>query len=417
MPEDPGRMTTGHEQYEELCALAAGGLLEPAELVEFHGHLKNCGSCRSDYKEFFRLVTAELPQGQGTFSLKLGEMKAKPLPDALQRFLRRVRAEGVVLSPQVDTAASSDGWTFRPVTLLGPVAALVLVAVSLTAYHFRGLSVAAQASDSATPQVAELKRQNAALTSSLSESTRSLAAQQREIQNLRAQLADAAATAENLRRNNEMAQGEAVRSSSQSAQLLDESRNQEKLLADAKAEAARSSQLRIDTEAALVEQQTRITELSNKLRIANATLEMERQLAATGKDVRELMASRDLHVIDVRDTDANGKPSDAFGRVFLTEGKSLTFYAFDLNAERAENAKRKFQVWAAVAESGKNSSRSLGFLHTDAKAPGRWVLKVDNPDLMKQISAVFVTSEPAIGVKEPTTQKMLYAYLGEPNHP
>ena len=329
MPEDPGRMTTGHEQYEELCALAAGGLLEPAELVEFHGHLKNCGSCRSDYKEFFRLVTAELPQGQGTFSLKLGEMKAKPLPDALQRFLRRVRAEGVVLSPQVDTAASSDGWTFRPVTLLGPVAALVLVAVSLTAYHFRGLSVAAQASDSATPQVAELKRQNAALTSSLSESTRSLAAQQREIQNLRAQLADAAATAENLRRNNEMAQGEAVRSSSQSAQLLDESRNQEKLLADAKAEAARSSQLRIDTEAALVEQQTRITELSNKLRIANATLEMERQLAATGKDVRELMASRDLHVIDVRDTDANGKPSDAFGRVFLTEGKSLTFYAFD----------------------------------------------------------------------------------------
>ncbi len=415
MPEDPGTVITGHERYQELCALAAGGLLEPAELVEFQNHIKNCDSCRLDYEEFSRLVTAQLPQAQGTVSLKLGEMKAKPLPDARQRFLRRVRAEGVVLSPQVDTAASLETWTFRPVTLLGPVAALILVAVSFTAYHFRGLPGAAQASDSATPQVAELRRQNAALTSSLSESTQSLTAQQREIQNLRAQLADAAAAAENLRRNNEMAQGEAVRSSSQSAQLLDEYRNQERLLADAQAEAARSSQLRIDSEAALVEQQTRITELSNKLRIANATLEMERQLAATGKDVRELMASRDLHVIDVRDTDANGKPSDAFGRVFLTEDKSLTFYAFDLNAERAESAKRKFQVWAA--ESGKNSSRSLGFLHTDAKAPGRWVLKVDNPDLVKQISAVFVTSEPAIGVKEPTSQKMLYAYLGEPNHP
>jgi hypothetical protein len=77
--------------------------------------------------------------------------------------------------------------------------------------------------------------------------------------------------------------------------------------------------------------------------------------------------------------------------------------------------KGSFQVWAV--DSGKNSSHSLGFLRTDAKAPGRWVLRVDNPDLVKQISAVFVTSEPAAGVKEPITQKMLYAYLGEANHP
>jgi hypothetical protein len=60
-------------------------------------------------------------------------------------------------------------------------------------------------------------------------------------------------------------------------------------------------------------------------------------------------------------------------------------------------------------DSGKNSSHSLGLLRTDAKAPGRWVLKVDNPDLVKQISVLFVTSEPAGGVKKPTTQKMLYA--------
>jgi hypothetical protein len=171
--------------------------------------------------------------------------------------------------------------------------------------------------------------------------------------------------------------------------------------------------LHANDEADLVEQQTRITELTNKLRVANATLDMERQLVAAGKDIPELMAARQLHVIDVRDTDPNGKPADAFGRVFLTESKSLTFYAFDLN--RAQGMKGSFQVWAV--DSGKNSSHSLGFLRTDAKAPGRWVLRVDNPDLVKQISAVFVTSEPAAGVKEPITQKMLYAYLGEANHP
>jgi hypothetical protein len=166
----------------------------------------------------------------------------------------------------------------------------------------------------------------------------------------------------------------------------------------------------------MVEQQTRITELTNKLRIASATLEQERQLAAAGNDVRELMASRQLHVIDVRDTDPNGNLNPAFGRVFLIEGKSLTFYAFDLNEDRVANAKRSFQVWV-VSEAERNSARRLGLLHVDAKAQGRWVLKVENPDLVKAISSVFVTVEPAADGKQPSGQKMLYAYLGDANHP
>jgi len=198
--------------------------------------------------------------------------------------------------------------------------------------------------------------------------------------------------------------------------LLDEARDQEKLLADAKDEAARINQLRVNDEASLAEQQARITELSYKLRIASATLDQERQLAAAGKDVRELMASRQLHVIDIRETDPNGNPNEAFGRVFVTEGKALTFYAFDLNQDSVVQAKRSFEVWAAP-ETGKNASRSLGFLHQDAKAQGRWVLRVENPDLVKEISSVFVTIEPAAGGKQPSGQKLLYAYLGAANHP
>jgi hypothetical protein len=123
-----------------------------------------------------------------------------------------------------------------------------------------------------------------------------------------------------------------------------------------------------------------------------------------------------LHVIDVRDTDPNGQPGKAFGRVFLTEGKSLTFYAFDLNEDQPANTKRIFQVWA-VLDASKNSASSLGFLKVDAKAPGRRVLRVDNPELVKAINSVFVTVEPAAGGKQPSGQKLLYAYLGRPNHP
>jgi hypothetical protein len=198
--------------------------------------------------------------------------------------------------------------------------------------------------------------------------------------------------------------------------LLGESRNNEKLLADAKDEAARANQFRNNDIASLVDQQARITELSDKLRVASATLDMERQLTAAGKDVRELLAARQLHVIDVRDTDPNGNPGKAFGRVILTEGKSLTFYAFDLNENKGGDAKRSFQVWAA-ADAGNNSAHSLGFLHVDAKAQGRWVLKVDDPELVKKLNSVYVTSEPANGSKQASGQKMLYAYLGNANHP
>jgi hypothetical protein len=165
-----------------------------------------------------------------------------------------------------------------------------------------------------------------------------------------------------------------------------------------------------------VQQEIRIAELSRKLRIASATLDMERQLAAAGQDVRDLMVARQLHVVDVHDTGSNGKPSKSFGRVFLTEGKSLTFYAFDLNDDQVLNDKRSFQVWA-VPEADKNSARSLGFLRADSKAQGRWVLKVEDPELVKEISSAFVTVEPGVGGRHPSGQKMLYAYLGVANHP
>jgi hypothetical protein len=294
----------------------------------------------------------------------------------------------------------------------GAMAATALIVVIVAATFYRTYRhPGSQDTVEARQQVDRLKRENAALTASLSRSNESLLAGQRDLQNLRAQLGNAVKTAESLRRDTEQARGDAERSSSRNAQLLDESRDQEKLLAQARDEAARVSQLRLNDDASLVEQQARITELSNKLRIASATLDMERQLAATGQDVRELMVARQLHVVDVHDTDANGRPSKAFGRVFLTEGKSFAFYAFDLNEGKSPSDKRTFQVWA-VPEGNKNSSRSLGFLRADGKAPGRWVLNVNNPELVKEINSVYVTTGNVSAGKQRSGQKMLFAFLG-----
>jgi hypothetical protein len=339
-------------------------------------------------------------------------MKAPPDNGMRSRFLYRARLEGIKFSPSVEGSTRSSG---RRVGFFVAAAAALATAVIATFYGtYR--HPASQELVQVQQQVDRLKQENSALNASLSQLNQSFAAGQGEIQNLRAQLGNAATTAESLRRSTEQARGEAERSSSRNVQLLDEARNQEQLLAQARDEAARISQLRSKDDASLVQQEIRIAELSRKLRIASATLDMERQLAAAGQDVRDLMVARQLHVVDVHDTDSNGKPSKSFGRVFLTEGKSLTFYAFDLNDDQVLNAKRSFQVWA-VPQANRNSARSLGFLRADSKAQGRWVLKVDNPELVKQISSAFVTAELGLDSKHPDGQKMLYAYLGAPNHP
>jgi hypothetical protein len=400
-----------HSHYEELAALLAGGFLSDAERIEFCEHIKVCLYCLKAEEEFSELVHSGLPLTVSPLQEFVDKTKTRPDNGMRARFFHRVRREGIVFSPGVEGSAL---YPRRRVSIFIAAGTAVATAIAVVAF-FVSYWRPARGSTQAQQQVEQLKRENAALTASLSRLNDSLAAGQHEIQSLRGQLENTASTAENLRRNTEQARGEAARSSSQNAQLLDESRNQEKLLADAKDEAARVNQLRLNDEASLVEEEVRIAELSDKLRIASATLDMERQLAAAGKDVRELMAARELHVIDVRDTDPNGI-SKAFGRVFLTEGKSLIFYAFDLNEDGVRNTKRSFQVWA-MPEAGKNAARSLGFLNVDAKATGRWVLKVENPGLIKAINSVFVTVEPAAGGKQPSGQKMLYAYLGTANHP
>jgi hypothetical protein len=407
---------TEHERYEALCALAAGGFLEDAEFGDFQAHLQECSECRSNYQELSTLVTRELPQARGNFQHNLAALRVKPLPYSRQRFLRRARSEGVVFSGEVETPAQLIPWYFRPVISVAAVVALAAVAVSLSVYHYRVTPDSARARDAGiTQQIADLKQENSALTASLSQLTESLAARQHEVQTLRAQLGNTT-NAGNLQGSKGQVSGNSEQSTSQNVQLLDEFQNQNRLLEEARGEVARINELRANDAAFLGAQQVRIAELSDRLRVASATLDMERQLAAAGKDVRELMAARQLHVIDVRDTDPNGNPSKAFGRVFLTDGKSLTFYAFDLNEDRPENATRSFQVWAVPKES-KNSARSLGFLNVDAKAQGRWALDVENPEIVKDINSVYVTVEPATGGKQPSGQKMLYAYLGEPNHP
>jgi uncharacterized coiled-coil protein SlyX len=169
-------------------------------------------------------------------------------------------------------------------------------------------------------------------------------------------------------------------------------------------------------DAALVEQQFKITELTAHIKENDILAERERELNAVTRDVRNLMGARNLHILDVSDVDGSGRSSKTFGRVFFVEEKSLIFYAFDLG-DRGNPSKVSFQAWAQV-EGRQNKAKNLGVFYVDDRAQKRWVLKVSDPEKLRAVNSVFVTIEPLGGADRPTGKKLLYAYVGsQANHP
>jgi hypothetical protein len=88
------------------------------------------------------------------------------------------------------------------------------------------------------------------------------------------------------------------------------------------------------------------------------------------------------------------------------------FFAFDLNDPKVISAKTRFQVWGEQ-RGKKGSARSLGVLSVDDKTQNRWALKVENSGLLSDVNSVYVTVSSPGGK---SGERMLYAFLGEPNH-
>ena len=414
-------MISDHPYYEELAALAAGGHLSEEELTDLQRHSETCAECRNAGEEFRDLVHFCLPLTEPRLHRIVSTTMSRPNPGATERFMQRAAMEGISFSPGVKRLDSSSRWLLGFAAPAVGLAALVIAVI--VGLHPSGRAPVQHIQENATQaqqQLERLTRQNASLDQAVSRLQNTLAEQQRETDDLRAQVASQSAAANGARHDREQVLSAATLSASHNAQSVEEAEAQrkmlEKQLADTEAQLTRLTQAQASDQADLVAAQAHINELSEQLKTATTNVDMERQLASAGKDVRDLMGARQLHVVDVRDTDPNGKAGKAFGRVFLTEGKSLIFYAFDLTDARKINAKQTFQVWGQ--QEGKATSlRSLGFLYVDDKTQRRWALKTDDPAAVKEIDSVFVTVEPEGGAKKPSSQRLLYAYLGEANHP
>lgn len=193
--------------------------------------------------------------------------------------------------------------------------------------------------------------------------------------------------------------------------LSDQLRESELRLNGMTAEVARLQAGRLADTEIIATQKFRLRDLTDRLNETSDAMARERKLLVADLDIRELMGARALHIVDVFDVDGKGQTQHPFGRIFYTEGKSLVFYAFDLRSGST------FQAWGQH-EAREESAKSLGIFYLDDEKQNRWALKFDNPKVLAEINAVFVTVEPPGGSAKPNRRKMLYAYLNAtPNHP
>ena len=163
--------------------------------------------------------------------------------------------------------------------------------------------------------------------------------------------------------------------------------------------------------------QSQIKDLSGQLQEQRQTAARQDELLSHDRDIRDLMGARDLYVAEVYDVKRDGSTQKSYGRVFYTKGKSLIFYAYDLNEEPGARDASTFQAWGRRGPD-RQEALNLGIFYQDNAAKKRWVLKFDNPKALAEIDAVFVTVEPKGGSPKPSGKPLLYAYLQlAPNHP
>jgi len=406
-----------HEYYEELCALLPIGQLSAEEYRELAEHLRGCPSCRHATDDF-SVILDKMPVGETDVDEQaLLALQGNSYRD---RFIQRAVAEGVPFSNAVMRPRFSfKRWSWPRLKLmpsLTAVSATLIIVLSIQLFrvsHRVPHSNSHQFLEGVQATAPTRDSQNTALVSQLeakvAELERESNGQQSVISELKSKLSDSRAESESGRR-------ELLRTRDQLAQVQIEASETQGALASAKAELERIRSDKQNLDAVLVDQQIRINELAAQIKEKEALAEREGQLSAVAKDVRELMGARNLHILDVSDVDGNGRSKKSFGRVFLVEGKSLIFYAFDLG-DRGNPAKVSFQAWGQL-EGRQTVAKNLGVFYIDDHAQKRWVLKVNDPEKLTAINSVFVTVEPLGGADKPTGKKLLYAYLGtQANHP
>jgi predicted nucleic acid-binding Zn-ribbon protein len=440
-----------HGRYEEMCALAVTAQLGGKEMSELNAHISSCDSCREFLWSLGQVSVQVMP-----LLAENGAPAADIVPpDGMRdRFLSRIASEELVNEinggarqypfllkelPSSTIGKAQGGEQARnvepivsqpesrPFWLLSRAAAAMAlcVIVGIAGFYagvWRGKHTPQQPTQvqarsivesvgnslaSDANRLSQLAREKSELESALVRLKQELSTSQSEKQSSSDELTTAK---DKLAALTIQAKDASERSSAE----LQDAQNKVATLQN-RAEAL--SERLAESEVKLGIQKQMSEDLAAKLDTTEEELRRQNDLKSAKLELGDLVAARNLHIVDVYDADSNGKRQRSFGRVFYIEGKSLVFYAYDLDAPGQFKANMVFHVWGEKA-GVKEVAHSLGILHKD-DGQSRWAMTFDDPRILVKINSVFVTTEVASKqYNEPHGKKVLYAYWGsQPNHP
>ena len=424
---------------DDLCLDYLTGELPIDEKPSFEAHLNECSQCRRSVEDYRAILRSSLSVIAGEV---VDDLTASSVPWSIEEGEKRLYAaieaqagtrgpfenvkDRMKLLPAKISMASLANFLFpsNPRAQLAAAASLILaLALGISIYRI-GLKRSGEQShivrQSQSDEVA-WRLQLESLAHERGQIEASLRERETIIWGLKAQLKE-------QRRQNEELQT-MMQSAGQEARAQAEKDSAEQNTLARKVEDEQAilgaTQKKLDAlEQAKTNDALRVTSLENQIHIMSqllkdkdATIDEQQRYLASDRDIRDLMGARDLYIAEVYDVGGNGKRRRPYGRVFYTKGKSLIFYAYDLDQQPGVQNASTFQAWG-LRGPDRNTALNLGMMYVDSTTNKRWVLRFDDPEALRRINAVFVTVEPNGGSPVPLGKQVLFAYLGEePNHP
>ena len=443
--------TGPHDEFLELCAASTSGDLTDDEQRRLREHLAICLSCREARQQYEAIVSDVIPaiaasdepesaQPAETWSGEQQEQAEKAL-------LERIAREGKYPPGETGKSNGSSNFpyrilpfatesTWRHVWMLYAAGILLFCAFSFFAYRV-GMRRETAIAETPPPQINQINKEETSspAPASLEEQLRDaghdrvvvnaeIARRDRMISDLRHQLARQSAeinkmkAAQNHLETNLRAGDASGQDLSQQrtelAQKLESAEDNSSLLEQKLDSLARQSAQDVTRAKA---SEAKVSDLTHQLQEQQAALEQREELLSHDRDIRELMGARDLYIAEIYDVAGTGETKKPYGRVFYTRGKSLIFYAYDLDQQSDLKRASTFQAWGRRGPD-RQQAVNLGVFYEDNGSKKRWTLKCDDPKTLDLIDAVFVTIEPNGGSHKPSSKPLLFAYLKvNPNHP
>jgi hypothetical protein len=436
-----------HEEFLELCAVSVTGELTDDERKRLDEHLSLCASCRAAFRQYQDTVITAVPSLASELPLPSSSTDSSWSEDAAEAALfRRIKAEdsagsSVDVVPLNKDDKQKGGYVPPPPRwgrfgMLYAAGILLFAALAICAYRIgerKGVETATTNSPAPNGDLSALKSELSDAGHDKQELLSEIAVRDKSIAKLKEQISTRVEAGAgkgtqvepgkpgDLRVASQQNSASAASGLSELQSRLDSQEKQRvEQLARAHALEARVAELTKqlqDRDEEVARQSGSVRERDDLLQQRDSTIVRQQELLAHDRDIRDLMSARDLYIAEVYDVAKTGETNKPYGRIFYTKGKSLLFYAYDLDQQAGLKNASTFQAWGRRG-TGHEQPVNLGILYEDSVANKRWVVRSEDARTLEQIDAVFVTVEPNGGSTRPSSKPLLFAYLRiHPNHP